>query len=287
MTIKNHQIVAVTNQEIGTCLKFLTKHEDAAQFLINNLKEHGPCLTSHHNSGNFKMICDPSGVRGVFCLSRRGNLLVQSEGDFASLILEACCKEEVSLKGFIGDWLSIEPVVKLHRHQNPSYEPSYESKEILYSYELKSDDLKLQHDPRVRFLEEPDFEQWLMFSKAFMTELSLPDELNDEQKRSDFLNQIKKQVSWGLFDQGTLISRVALNSKGEKVGQVGGVFTPPKHRQKGFAKAAMFHMLRDCRDLHRHTKNILFTGETDIPAQKLYESMSYQRIGSFALVLSQ
>lgn len=31
--------------------------------------------------------------------------------------------------------------------------------------------------------------------------------------------------------------------------------------------------------------NPLFTGEADIPAQKLYESMGYQRIGSFALIL--
>ncbi len=32
-------------------------------------------------------------------------------------------------------------------------------------------------------------------------------------------------------------------------------------------------------------KNILFTGETDLPAQKLYESMGYKRIGPFAVIL--
>jgi len=146
--------------------------------------------------------------------------------------------------------------------------------------------LYLRHDPRVRHLEERDFSQWLTFSKAYMSELSIPDELSDEQKRADFTKQIGGQVWWGLFDGDTLLSRVALNSKGESVGQVGGVYTPPGHRKKGFAKAAMFHMLKDCRDLYHHRKSILFTGETDFPAQKLYESMGYKRIGSFALVLS-
>jgi len=90
---------------------------------------------------------------------------------------------------------------------------------------------------------------------------------------------------WGLFIDGEMISRTALNSNGEKIGQVGGVFTPKSKRQKGYAKVTMLHMLRDCRDLHGHTKSILFTAETDYPAQKLYEAIGYQRIGSFALIL--
>lgn len=276
----------VSKETVRECLAFLNRHEDAAQFLINNLKEHGPCLTEHHNSGNFKIIRDGDKIKGAFCLTRRGNLIAQTEGNFAEEIIRSCAEEPLELKGFIGDWNSVEPPLKLYRQQNPNYLPTYESKEILYSYPLKSDDLKLKHDLRVRFLEDRDFLQWLTFSKAYMTELHLPDELTDDQKRSDFLKQIKNQIWWGLFDGETLLSRVALNSKGEKIGQVGGVFTPPQLRQKGFAKAAMFHMLKDCRDLHGHTKNILFTGETDFPAQKLYESMGYQRIGSFALVLS-
>jgi hypothetical protein len=44
-------------------------------------------------------------------------------------------------------------------------------------------------------------------------------------------------------------------------------------------------MLKDCRDLHGHVKSILFTGETDYPAQRLYESMGYQRIRFFGLIL--
>ncbi len=285
------KIVNVTDATIDRCFAFLKKHEDSAQFLINNLREHGPKLTAHHNSGNFKMVTAADEMVGVFCLTRRGNLNAQLEvnrveASCTEAIIESLKSEPIMLKGFIGDWPSIEPILTLYRKLHPDYAPAYESKEILYSYQLNPTDQKLQHDHRVRFLEERDFPQWLVFSKAYMAELSIPDELSDEQKRSDFAKQIKNQVWWGLFQGDSLQSRVALNSKGESVGQVGGVYTPPNLRQRGLAKAAMFHMLKDCRDLHHHTKSILFTGETDLPAQKLYQSMGYKRIGSFALVLS-
>jgi predicted GNAT family acetyltransferase len=151
---------------------------------------------------------------------------------------------------------------------------------------LRADDSTLRHDPRVRLLELWDFVQWNAFSTAYTEELKLPNELDEEKKRKDFETRIAERVWWGLFLDGEMISRTALNSKGEKIGQVGGVFTPKSMRQKGYAKITMLHMLWDCRDLHGHTKSILFTGETDYPAQKLYEAIGYQRIGSFALIMS-
>lgn len=264
---------------------YLSQHEDTAQFLVNNLKAHGPQLTAHHNSGNFKLIRSDGQVKAVFCLARRGNLIVQSNKDFSEMILQSCADEEVVLKGFIGDWNSVEPIYRRYRLQRPEYKPSYESKEILYSYALKGSDPNLVHDSRVRFLEQSDFSDWLQHSTAYMSELRLPDELTLEKKKADFEYQVQERIWWGLFYGERLLSRAALNSRGEKIGQVGGVFTPPEYRQRGYAKATMFHMLKDCRDLHGHTKNILFTGEIDIPAQKLYESMGYVRVGSFALIL--
>ena len=145
------------------------------------------------------------------------------------------------LKGFIGDWQSIEPIVSEFKKKNISFKPSYSSREILFSYELKTNDLNLKHDPRVRLLSATEFEKWNEANTEYMRELHLPDELTLEQKASSF--------------------------------------------KKGFAKACMFHMLRDCVERFKHRKNILFTGEEDTAAIKLYESMGYRRIGFFALVL--
>ena len=65
---------------------YLDTHENTAQFQINNLIEHGSILTVHNNSGNFKIIHDKEKIVGGFCLTKRGNLLVQMDGYFSEII---------------------------------------------------------------------------------------------------------------------------------------------------------------------------------------------------------
>jgi GNAT superfamily N-acetyltransferase len=285
VTMKNVKVERVDEGNQSEAMAYLQSHEESSQFLINNLKQYGSQLNDHHNSGNYKILRDGSKVVGVFCLSRRGNLLAQTDFDSSDHILESSFSEEIPLKGFIGEWKSVAPIYQLFRTKNPQYHPSYESKEILYSYELRKEDSSLKHDSRVRFLQAEDFEQWDQLGRAYLDELKLPDDLGVEKKKRDYQARVLEKVWWGLFDGSQLISKTALNSKGENIGQVGGVFTPKPYRKKGFSKATMLHMLKDCRDLHGHKKSILFTGEEDIPAQKLYESIGYKRIGSFALIL--
>jgi predicted GNAT family acetyltransferase len=82
-----------------------------------------------------------------------------------------------------------------------------------------------------------------------------------------------------------MVSMANLNSSNERTGQIGGVFTLKEQRQKGYSRATLLHLLKDCREIHHHRKNILFTGEEDFPAQKLYESIGYERIGFFTIVI--
>ena len=276
----------ITDANRSEAAAYLARHEDACQFLINNMSEHGCCLTAHPNSGNFKLVRRGHAVVAVFCLTRRGNLLLQSDEECAGLILHACGAEELPLRGFIGSWSSVAPVWRRYKEAYPRYTPTFESKEILYSRVLADDDHDLTRDPTVRLLEASDCEQWLAHSALYMSELGLPDDTSAEQKREAFARLIRSRAAWGLFSGGTLLSRAALNSHGSTVGQTGAVFTLPAHRRQGLARSTMRHMLSDCRDIHRHRKNILFTGEADLPAQRLYESLRYERIGSFALILS-
>jgi predicted GNAT family acetyltransferase len=276
----------ITDANRSEAAAYLARHEDTSQFLINNLSEHGSRLTAHPNSGNFKLVRRGDTVVAVFCLTRRGNLLVQSDEDCAELVLHASgAEEEVPLKGFIGSWSSVAPIWRRFKEAHPDFTSAYESKEILYARVLREDDDELKRDPRVRLLELSDLDEWLAHSALFRSEVGLPDDVTAEQKREGFAALAHNRAAWGLFTGGKLLSRAALNSQGPTVGQTGAVFTLPGYRRQGLARSTMRHMLSDCRDIHRHRKNILFTGEADVPAQRLYESIRYERIGSFALIL--
>jgi predicted GNAT family acetyltransferase len=276
----------ITGANRSDAAAYLARHEDTAQFLINNLSEHGSRLSAHPNSGNFKLVRRGDTVVAVFCLTRRGNLLVESDVDCAELVLHTCGAEEgVPLKGFIGSWSSVAPVWRRFKEAHPDFTPAYESKEILYARVLPEDDDELTRDPRVRQLELSDLDEWLVHSTLYLSEVGLPDDATAAQKREGFATLVHHRAAWGLFAGGKLLSRAALNSQGPMVGQTGAVFTLPGYRRQGLARSTMRHMLSDCRDIHRHRRNILFTGEADVPAQRLYESLRYERIGSFALIL--
>ncbi len=281
------EITQVTRENQNFAIQYLQAHEGTTLMLASNLRDRGPYLNEHHNSGNFKLITRNSMVVGVFCLTRRGNLLAQSDVDAADLILESCKKEPIEVKGFLGDWETVYPIARLYEEQHRDFRPSHESKEILYRYVLKSGDTSIQHDPRVRFLETSDFENFFLLNQAYLEELNLPNDISKDQRIREFNQSVSEKCWWGLFLGKDLVSIAALNSHSNSIGQVGGVFTSKTFRQKGYSKANMSHLLKDCRDYHHHRKSILFTGESDIPAQKLYESLGYKKIGNFGLILKQ
>ncbi len=274
---------------------FLKRYEETSQFLINNLRDRGPVVTDDPYSGNFKVIKQHDQIVAVFYLARCGNVFAQTaqadngqagSAQLTDLILEACKSEPFPIKGFIGAWPVLAPIFEKFCAENPQFKPSYVSKEILYRLGLAANDSRLQQHPQVRLLVESDFADWHPLRSAYLEELHLTSDSDADRLRARFASSTGNKTWWGFFDDGKLISIAGLNSKSDEIGQVGGVFTPKEKRKHGYAKATMLHLLKDCRDFHGHAKSILFTGENDLPAQKLYESIGYERIGHFALILS-
>jgi hypothetical protein len=76
-----------------------------------------------------------------------------------------------------------------------------------------------------------------------------------------------------------------LNAAYGSVGQVGGVYARPEDRKKGLARAAMELLIEDSREHHHFTRLILFTGEENPGARRLYESLGFELTGAFGLLL--
>lgn len=280
-------IEAVTPSSQDEMLNFLKEHENYTLFLLGNFENYGARLTDAPYSGNFKLIRAQDQVIGVFCLTRKGNLLIKTilQEPIFDIVLDACHQEPTPLKGVVGDWNFCEPFWEYLKTKKIIQKEVFTSKEILYSIDLSKHHFLPQ--PHVRLLTEADYVQWKPLRLDYFIEEGVPNDLTDKQLLDLFLDKTKKMIIWGLFLNNTLVSIADLNAKALDLGQVGGVYTMPNFRQRGYSKSVMQQLLLDAKELHEIRKVIIFTGEKNIPAQRLYNSLGASQIGYYALLFGQ
>jgi len=275
----------VDESNLQAARSFLEAHVETSLFLLSNLALLGPRLGDHLNSGNYRCIKGNGEIVAVFCLTRRGNLLAQTGGraDLAAEILDACSGEAMRVEGVISEWRPAEALWRILCAE-PHFEPAHTSKEVLYRLVLPLDDSPNPSEDGVRFLESSDFAEWEQLDTASLIQDGMPVQGSAEQRRANFVSQAAARQWWGAFEASRLVSIACLNATYGRVGQVGGVYTAPDERRKGRSRSVMTTLLRDAGNRHHLEKLILFTGESNVPARSMYESLGFERIGEFALL---
>jgi len=283
-----YTVYSISSSDEEDAISFLEHEKDFSFFLLGNLKAHGLKISEEPNSGNFKLIRDSSGqIVAVFCLARRGNLLVQSTvyEPIFDLIVEACSQEPVPLKGVLGDWNFAAPFWNYLKSKEIIHKELYCAKEVLYRLELSK--LSVKPQKSVRILTDVDFPEWQKLRLDYLSEMGLPNDLSDIEMRSQFLQKAAHQMVWGVFKGAQLACIAVLNAKTSIAGVVGGVYTPPNYRRQGLAKQLMHQLMLDAKIKHGLQKLFIFTGDTNIPARKLYEGLQTVQIGYFALLFGE
>lgn len=162
---------------------------------------------------------------------------------------------------------------------------TFTSKEILYNLDLS--EISYPLNPNVRILTAGDYNQWKPLRLDYLQEEGFPNDLNDEQLLEIFLDKCKGRIIWGYFLMDRLVSIADLNAKASDLGQLGGVYTDPIFRKKGYSKAVIHKLLSDIKEIHNIRKLIIFTGENNLSAQKLYQSIGVKQVGHFALLFGK
>ena len=86
---------------------------------------------------------------------------------------------------------------------------------------------------------------------------------------------------WVALAGGELVSLSAFNAALPDIVQLGGIYTPPRHRGKGYAKAAVAASLLVARE-RGVRRAVLFTSNPS--AARSYEAVGFHRVGDFGLV---
>jgi predicted GNAT family acetyltransferase len=94
--------------------------------------------------------------------------------------------------------------------------------------------------------------------------------------------QIAEGNAWIAIEGGRPVSLSAFNAALPDIVQLGGIYTPPELRGRGYARAAVAASLLAAKQ-RGVARAVLFTSNPS--AARSYEAVGFQRLGDFGLVL--
>ena len=113
--------------------------------------------------------------------------------------------------------------------------------------------------------------------------LGATDSEEHRQRSAQFLDaQIAEGNAWVAIADHVLVSLSAFNASLPDIVQLGGIYTPPEFRGRGFAKAAVAASLLTARD-RGASRAVLFTNNPS--AVRSYAAIGFRRIGDYSLLL--
>jgi predicted GNAT family acetyltransferase len=98
------------------------------------------------------------------------------------------------------------------------------------------------------------------------------------------LRAIEHDNAWLLLDRGKPVACSFFNARVPDTVQVGGVYTPPGLRGRGYGRAAVAGSLATVR-LQGVRRSVLFTDKDNASAHAAYEALGYRIAGEYGIIL--
>ena len=265
---------------------FLLPRIETSMFLLGNMRAAGLEDGGEQLQGTYAAAFDGDQIVGVVAHYWNDNLILQAPVQVNALCQAALEASGRELRGLLGPAAQVQRVKET---LDPA-EDAIQMDETENLYSLRLADLIVPEELRSgrltgRRIEPGDVEQvteWLVaFSLEALHEVDSP-ELR-ELVRTGLQRKQGQGMTWILHDQDRPVSTSGFNTRTAEVVQIGGVYTPPELRSRGYGRAVVAVSLLDAR-AEGVQSSILFTGVENIAAQRSYEALGYQHIGDYRLL---
>jgi ribosomal protein S18 acetylase RimI-like enzyme len=265
---------------------FLLHHADTSLFLRSNLRDGGLVDEGEAFQATWVGAFDgPLVAVAAHCWN--GNLLVQAPAHTAAVACEAVARSGRALAGVNGPWAHVRAVLPALALDESR--AAFVSHDDLFALDL--DALvrpPLLDDPAVRCRRTSDGDLDLVarWRVEYCVELlRAPDDAVTRAKAHDDMARVHELGrTWLLERDGRSVAFSAFNAMLPDVVQIGGVYTPPALRSRGYARAVVAGSLAAAATMGVG-RSILFTGRDNVAARRAYESIGYRRIGDYGLVV--
>ena len=271
----------------GLLEAFLLPRVATSMFLIGNMRDAGLADQGQRYQGAYAAAFEGGQIAAVVAHYWNGNLVLQAPRHLDALQRAAVAASGRPIQGILGP----DEQVAAARRVLDINDSRVRLDETEKLYSLSLADLRTPEPLRSgrlrgRRIEPRDLDlivQWhVAFSLESLGEVDSP-ELR-AQERVTVQNLMQEGRTWILEDRGQPVATSSFNASIAEAVQIGGVWTPPELRSRGYGRAAVAASLLDARN-EGATTAILFTPQGNIPAQRAYEALGFRHIGEYRLLL--
>jgi len=269
--------------------EFLTPLAASSMFLRANSRAAGLVDRGEPLQGTYVAAIDAGRIAAVAAHFWNGMLVLQAPepASLESLARAAIRRSGRELRGLVGPWRQVQAARRALGLGDRS--TALDSREELYELELSR--LEVPPDLASGRLEcrpplAEDLDLVAAWRAAYAVEalgLSIGPELS-AISRAEVERLAEEGSQWILLDRGVPVSYSAFNARLPDVVQVGGVWTPPELRGRGYARAVVAGSLLSARS-ETVRLAVLFTGEENRPARRAYQALGFRVIGDYGLVI--
>lgn len=267
--------------------KYLSPHKSECMFICSNLKaaevEYQGADFQGEYFGHFSDSLEQ--LDGVIVHYWNGNVMMHASDQtiLEQLVIHLRNKTKRPIAGVLGPNVQAEHVIEKLGLSHANF--SINRNEGLYGIDLDTlNDLDIPNNLDIVSTKEVSKDLLIKWMKSYDIEALGASNDGDLEKQIEehWNRRLQKNDSWVLLSDGTPVSLSAFNARLTDMVQVGPVWTPPEHRNKGFARLLLRYTLtQEKRNGTR--KAILFT---DNPAAiKAYHAIGFAKIGDYRLAL--
>ena len=274
------------SQDTQVLEEYLAPHKAECMFICSNLKAAGIEYSGSDFEGEyFGYFNTNDQLQGVIVHYWNGNLMMHAKdhGVLEKLILHLKKNTSRPVAGILGPNIQAEHVIKKLGLSGGKF--GINSNEGLYEINLEAlNELNIPSNMKVVPAQDVPKSILTLWMKSYDIEaLGVPDSKDFGAKFEEDLNRrLKQNDTWVLLLDETPVALSAFNARLTDMVQVGPVWTPPEHRNKGYARLLLAYTLYQ-EKLKGTKQAILFT---DNPAAiKAYLAIGFKKIGNYRLAL--
>lgn len=269
--------------------RFLEGRLAFSMFLLGNLRSAGLADHGERLQGTYIAQWRGEQVVGVAAHYRMGNLTINAPEDAGTLARAVLAETGRPVAGLVGPAGQIDDVASAFGIEADADAVHYDEREILFRLDLAKLVVPValtSGTVHPRPLEAKDVATAVRWSIGYHVE-SLGAAETDALKA-----KVARQVDANLGSpdflvlehEGRLVAQTGFNARLDEAVQIGGVWTPPELRGRGYARCAVAAHLLAARDAGVHT-GVLFTSEDNAPARRVYEVLGFEPVGRYRIVL--